>query len=100
MLSFAGVVRVAVDAVDPDDREQHVVAHGGALFGGEQITGQCAEVRHRIVGVGGVRVGRVDDRFDTGERVVEPITGDEVHTVSTADSHDAVPGLLERCDGE
>jgi hypothetical protein len=40
------VVGVALDAVDADDRQQHVVAHAGAGLGGQQALG------HRPQGLG------------------------------------------------
>src|SRR3712207_8028153 len=38
----------SLDPIEPDDGEQHVVAHSAALLGGEQVAGGGAEVGHRL----------------------------------------------------
>ncbi|GAA1287792.1 hypothetical protein GCM10009609_62880 [Pseudonocardia aurantiaca] len=48
LFPLARVVRVALDSVDPDYREQHVVTDAGPLLGGEQAPRGSAEQRHRV----------------------------------------------------
>jgi hypothetical protein len=79
LLALAGVVGVALDLVDPDDREQHVVPHARLLLRGEQVAGGGAEVRHDLALVGGRAVGGVDDGLDAGQRTVEAVAGGQVH---------------------
>ena len=100
LLALAGVVGVAFDPVDADDRQQHVVAHAGPLLGGEQVAGGGAEVGHRLVGIGRRRVRGVDERLDTSERLVQPVAGEEVHAQRAADADDVVPVPLEGGGGE
>jgi hypothetical protein len=95
LLALARVVRVAVDAMDPDDREQDVVPDAGPLLRGEQVSRGATEVRHcfRLVDRG--PVAGVDDGLDAGQRVVEPLAGGQVDAERAADAHDVVSAPFE-----
>jgi hypothetical protein len=78
LVPFAGVVGVALDPLDTDDRKQHVVAHPSPMFGGEQVAGGGAEVRHHLVGIRRRRVRGVDDRLDSRDRPVHTVASEEI----------------------
>ena len=99
LAALAGVVGVPLDAVDADDRQQHVVAHAGALLGGEQALGHRAERRPRALGVLRRRVGHVDDGLGAGKGVVEALAGGGVDPPRAGDDDGLVPGPLEGGDG-
>ena len=100
LLAFAGVVGVAFDPVETDDRQQHVVTYPGLVLGGEQVVGDGAEVCHGLVRIGCGRVRGVDERFDAHERLVQAVAGDEVHAERAAHAYDFVPVPLEGGGGE
>jgi hypothetical protein len=92
-------VRVAFNAISPDDRERNVVRHPRALLGGKQITGGQPEQRHGRCLVGRRAAGGVNYCRDAGERRVEAIAGGQVHAQGAADANDIVPFTFKDSDG-
>ena len=97
--SLPGVVAVARDAVDAEDRQHDVMADARALLGRQQVLRARAEERARRIGLQLVRVRRVDDRLDTLQRLVQPVAGDGVRARRARDDDGIVSGALERADG-
>jgi hypothetical protein len=71
-------VRVALDAVHPDDGEHHVMPDARPLLGGKKVPGAGGE---ELAGRGGLLscgIGDVDDRLDPGQRGVQARSGGDV----------------------
>ena len=77
-----------------------MVAHTGPLLGGEQVPYRGGGVRHRPGPIGRRRIGDVDDRLDTGQGLIEPVTGRQIHPERPVDAHGVVPVPFEGVDGE
>jgi hypothetical protein len=80
LFALSGIVRVAVDPVDADDGQQHMVPYPGPLLGVEEMTRGGGEVRDGVRRGARRPVGGVDDGVHAGQRLVEPGTGQQVHS--------------------
>jgi hypothetical protein len=92
-------VGIALDPVETDDREQHLVPHTRPFLGGEQVPRGGAEVRHGLGHVDRGPVAGVDDGIDLVQCRVEPLAGGQVHAERPADPYDLMPVPLEGRDG-
>jgi hypothetical protein len=67
-----------------------MVLHAGALAAGEQCPGRRAEEPDGSGAAGGGDVADVDHRLDPGQRLVEPVAGQEVDSDRTGYDHTSV----------
>src|SRR3954465_2653106 len=94
LFTLAGVVRIAFYSADSDDRQQDVVAHAGALLGGEKVARGGAEVRERLVTTDRWCADGIHHRVDTVECPVQTLPRGQIDTQRTADACDFVPAPL------
>jgi hypothetical protein len=66
--------------VDPDDRQQYVVAHARTLFGGEKISRGRAEILSSLIGTDWRRADGIDHRVNPFKRCVQTLTRDQVNS--------------------
>jgi hypothetical protein len=96
---LAGQVRIPVEPVDPDDREQHMVAHPSPLLGREEVPGAHAEEVAGRRSVRRLEGADVDDPVDAAEGVVETLAADHVDPAGPRDHDRVVAGPAESLDG-
>jgi hypothetical protein len=70
-----GGVVAARELVDPDDRHDDQPPHAGPLTGLLQVAGGGREELRRGLLIGRGPGGNVDDRFDAGEGLAQPLAG-------------------------
>jgi hypothetical protein len=93
--ALAGEVLVPLDAIGSHDGQEHVVRDAGAPFCVEDVAGRGGEPRPRLVALGRLDVGRVDDGGGARQRLFEPGAGEDVHPEGTGDGDGVMPGAAE-----
>jgi hypothetical protein len=91
-------VCVALDPIHSDDGQDDVMPHTCPLLGGQKVLCRGTEELPRRGRVGGRRVRDVDQRFDPGQRPVEPRPGGDVHAPRAGHYDDFVSLPLQRLD--
>jgi len=81
--------RVALQAIDTDDGQEHVVSHPRARLGSQTMARGGGEEAPRRRGVGCLYVRNIDDGSYPDEGVVEAFAGGEINA-ARAGNHNAV----------
>jgi hypothetical protein len=86
------------EAVDADDRDDDDSLHAGLLADLLKVARRGVEERRgRVLLVRGLS-GRVDHGLHSGQRLRQPLAGDDVHAEGARDRDDVVSSALEHVD--
>jgi hypothetical protein len=87
-------VRVPFGSVQVEDRKEHVVPDARPLLRRQEILGGRFEKAQGLVAIERSDVGRVYDRVDARESLLETETGRHVDSMRTSDHDDLASGSM------